>query len=119
MIGARVSKGFHRRIQSECVRREMSIQDLVVAGLKVYFASPAEWDHASMTFYTDDPNFTKKQADERNAWVNLWERYLSRMPQEKVQIMTTAMEWDLQMLKSSRRKSSNRGLGSKHQGAKR
>ena len=118
LIGARVSQGFHRRIQSECVRREMSIQDLIVAGLKLYFASPADWDHADMKFYTDAPNFTKKQVDERNAWMKLWNRYLSRMPQEKVQIMTTAMEWDLQMLKSSRRKSTNRGPASQQQGGK-
>jgi hypothetical protein len=104
LVGIRVLPNFHRRIQTECVRRDMSLQELVVAALKVYFASPVEWDHANVTFYSDDPNFTKKQADERNAWSDLWERYLTRMPREKVQIMTTAMEWDLQMLKSSRRK---------------
>jgi hypothetical protein len=90
-----------------------------VAALKVYFATPVDWDRAEMKFYYDDPNLTKEIANEQNAWSDLWQRYFSRMPREKVQVMTNAMEWDLQMLKSSRRKTSSRVLGSNKRKGKR
>src|SRR5579864_7372518 len=109
LVGARVPAPFHRRIQTECVRREMSAQELVVTALKVYFKMPVEWDRAEIKFYQDDPNYTQKQADERNVWTDLWDRYTTQMPREKIQIMTRAMEWDLTMQKSSRRKRLTRG----------
>ena len=110
LIGARVSESFHRRIQTERVRREMSTQELMVAALKVYFRMPVAFDRAEIRFYTDDPNYTQQQADERNAWTTLWDRYTSQMPREKILVMISAMEWDLTMQKSSRRKRRAPGL---------
>jgi hypothetical protein len=88
----------------------MSTQELVVAALKVYFHMPVAFDRAEIRFYTDDPNYTQQQADERNAWTTLWERYTSQMPREKILVMLSAMEWDLTMQKSSRRKRRAPGL---------
>lgn len=117
LVGVRVAPSFHRRIQTECVRRDMSLQELVVAALKVYFATPVDWDRVDMKFYDDDPDLTKEEANEQNAWSDLWQRYFTRMPKEKIQIIATAMQWDLQMLKSSRRKLARRvGRSSKQKG---
>jgi len=108
LIGIRVPPTFHRRIQTECVRRDLSLQEMVTAALKVYFHTPVEWDSVDMKFRYDDPKLGKTEATEWNALTDLWERYRRLLPQDKTRVMTNAMEWDLRMRKSSRRKSATR-----------
>jgi hypothetical protein len=104
LVGVRVSKRFRDRIDAECVRRDLSLQELIIAALKLYFATPRQWDYADVTFVVDDDNVSEQQAAERNSWGGLWERYLDRMPREKIELMVSAMKWDLLAKKSSRRK---------------
>jgi hypothetical protein len=104
-VGVRVSKTFHRRILTECARRDLSIQELLVAAMKWLFETPRkDWSHADLTFYYEDSGLTRKEAHELEAWSRLWEKYIQKVPREKIEVMEAAMQWDLRTLKSSRRK---------------
>lgn len=108
LVGVRVPEKFHQRIQSECLRRDMTLQEMVVAALKLYFRSPADWDYMSATYVKHGEageELPDEEVARRNAWLDLWTRYVNRMPEDKVTVFTHAMEWDLQAQKSSRRKS--------------
>src|SRR5882724_3246654 len=97
LIGIRVPQRFHRRIRTECLRRDLSLQDMVTDALKMYFKTPLTWDRADVKFRYDDPNITEAEADEWNALTDLWEKYRQLLPEAKTRIMTNAMEWDLRM----------------------
>jgi hypothetical protein len=45
---------------------------------------------------------------QRDAWLDIWLQYLNAMPEQKVDVMVKAMEWDLQAQRSSRRKTLRR-----------
>jgi hypothetical protein len=105
LIGARVPETFHRRIQSECVQREMSLQAIIVSALEHYFRkSPAGLRQAEVRFRVDAPKLTDEDTAERIAWSGLWAKYMDKMPREKIEIMANVFKWELQMLRSSRRK---------------
>lgn len=107
-VSVRVAESFRRRVQSECVRRDMSLQELVVAALRFYFRTPTDWDYAATTFIRrgeEDEELLEEEAAKRNAWLGLWVKYTDLMPEEKIEVMTRAMEWDLRAQKSARRKS--------------
>ena len=104
LVGVRVAEGFHRRIRSELVRRELSLQQMVVDALTLYFRTPVDWDYAATTYVLHDDKAAAEEAARRQASIDLFLKYIDRMPPEKVEVLTRAMEWDLQTLKSSRRK---------------
>ena len=82
------------------------MQEMVVAALKLYFRSPAEWDYMSATYVRhgdEGEELADEEVARRNAWLDLWTRYVNKMPAEKITVLTRAMEWDLQVQKSSRR----------------
>jgi hypothetical protein len=111
LLGFRVPARFRRRIESECIKREMSFQDLVTNALKVYFQTPSgDWKKANVAFLTFDDD----EKDDQQDWMQLWVNYMNKMPQEKTEVMARAMKFDLLQHKSSRRKkglSSERGAG--------
>jgi hypothetical protein len=93
----RASDRFLGFIKSECMKREMSLQDLITAALKVYMETPVDWTTAS--FITFDEENT-----ERYQWVEHWVDYIEKMPREKALLMVEVMKLDLLHYKSSRRK---------------
>jgi hypothetical protein len=102
LVGVRVPKSFHERIQRECRRRELSLKEMVIYALKLYFYTPVEdWDHGITTYFRSDQ---KEEADERQDWTVIWSKYLSKMPREKIEFIVKAMEWDLELLRKSGRK---------------
>lgn len=110
LVGVRVSPNFHRRIHTECVRRGQSLQDLVTTALEFYFKTTVSQPAVSNSPYVElkpPPGGFKLMAataQEFQAWLGLWEKYVEQMPREKIDIMVNAMEWDLLTQKSSRRK---------------
>ena len=104
LVGVRVPEPFHRRIQTELVRRDLSLQQMIVDALALYFKSPLDWDYAATTYVQHDAGDPESVMAERDAWMGLWVKYISQMPPEKVEVLTRVMEWDLRTLKSSRRK---------------
>ena len=104
LLGFRVPPRFHRRIESECIKREMSFQDVVTDALKVYFQTPhADWEKADVAFMTFDD-------DDKQDWMQLWVNYMNKMPKEKTELMAKAMKFDLLQHKSSRRKKGLRAV---------
>ena len=99
-INFRVSTRFRQRIESECIHREMTIQDLVTEALKVYFHAPDEWNTADLSFITFDDDVKAEQHE----WLKLWVKYFTKMPQEKVLLIVEVMKLDLLHYASSRRK---------------
>ncbi len=95
LIAARVSKTFHQRLQSECIRRESSLQELITMALQIFLDMPNE-KYKLITLDLSDSL--------KSARTKLWSTYLQRMPDDKIEVMLNAMKWDLQMKKSARRK---------------
>lgn len=105
-INFRVSPGFRRRIESESIKRDMSLQDLLTTALKFYFQTPPEdWKTAEYVAvsYSDDD-----EGSEESAWVQLWVKYMNAMPEEKSRLMADVMKLDLLHYRSSRRKAALR-----------
>jgi hypothetical protein len=111
LIGVRVPKAFHRRVMLECVSQDVSLQGLLMKALESYFEKPvADSNRANGNPSQGDPGLSDTANQEIKTWMTLWERYATQMPREKIDVMTSAMEWDLLMQKSSRRKITNKGL---------
>ena len=105
-VNFRVTDSFLNRIKSECIKREISLQELITNALKLSFQIPPhEWDQGMLYTYEEDKS-------EQSDWLSLWERYFSKMPREKVLLMVEVMKLDLRHYKSSRRKADLK----KHQG---
>jgi hypothetical protein len=113
LVGIRVTPNFHRRIQTECVRRDLSLQNLVVEALKEFFETPID-EGELIEIGTLEP----LRSAEEEAWHDLWAKYVRAMPREKIQVMTGAMEWDITMRKSSRRRQSVQGSKTRKSGGK-
>jgi hypothetical protein len=96
LLAARVSRPFHERVQSECIRREWSLQELVTTAIELFLEMPYE-KYKFITIDTAQSMRTK-----------LWSTYLEKMPDDKIEIMLNAMKWDLQMKKSARRKNAGK-----------
>jgi len=105
LVGVRVPAAFHRRIQAECVRRDLSMQELLTAALKFYFKTPiGQWEPVNVEVLVADEQAFDRDGTEDEVWSDLWEKYRKRMPREKIEVFTGAMQFDLRTLKSSRRK---------------
>jgi len=101
-IKFRVSARFRQRIESECIKRDMSLQDVVTTALKFYFQTPREdWEKADLIAmaFSDD-----KRGTEERDWVQLWIKFMNAMPEEKTRLMVEIMKLDLLHYRSSRRK---------------
>jgi hypothetical protein len=101
-INFRVSARFRQRIESECIKRDMSLQDVVTTALKFYFQTPPEdWEKADLIAmaFSDDERGT-----EERVWVELWIKFMNAMPEEKTRLMVEIMKLDLLHYRSSRRK---------------
>ena len=110
-INFRVSARFRQRIESECIKRDMSLRNLITTALRFYFQTPPEdWEKADMIAmaFSDD----ERGAEER-VWVQLWIKFMNAMPEEKTRLMVEVMKLDLLHYRSSRRKAALR----KHRGA--
>jgi len=98
-VGVRIPESFHQRIQSECLRRDLSLQEMVVDALKLYFRTPLEWDYATTTCVRhgeeEGQPLPEEEVARRNSWIGLWAKYVNAMPEEKIEVLTRAMEWDL------------------------
>ncbi|MBE0659923.1 MAG: hypothetical protein IH602_19675 [Bryobacteraceae bacterium] len=107
LVGVRVPEQFHSRISFECLRREVSLQQLVMDALRFYFKAPLGVEAMTMTYF--QPGQTESIKTEGTSRLNdprtdVWLRYIQSMPREKVEVLTKAMEWDLQAQKSARSK---------------
>ena len=114
LVGIRVTPNFHRRIQTECVRRNLSLQNLVIEALREFFQTAINGHAGLIEFGIVEPERTEEQA----AWHDLWDKYMRTMPREKIQVMTSAMEWDITMRKSSRCGQSVQGSRARKSGGK-
>lgn len=105
-VAFRVDADLYKRIQVEAVEREITIQDMFLDALKLYFQTPKgdKWDYAISTFVQHGDEITEAAVEERQTWASLCWRYINKMPREKVEILISALQWDLLMQKSSRRK---------------
>jgi hypothetical protein len=111
LIGFRVSESFQKRIESECIKREMSLQDLIGTALKQFFtltppASSNIFSAAASEFMKSLPP-AEASADERSEfedWLGLWVKYINDMPREKVLLIVEVLKLDLLHYRSSRRK---------------
>ena len=95
----RASDRFLDLIKSECLKREMSLQELMTASVKFYSQTPAEWDVG--TLFTTE----REKGIEQHNRLALWHQYIEKMPREKVLLIEKVMRLDLLHYKSSRRKS--------------
>lgn len=103
----RVDEKMYNRMHSEAVKREVSIQEMILYALQIYWRTPrTPWDYAELKFVSHDneQGRTQEEIDVRNHWLELWKRYTDRMPREKVEMVVKALEWDLKMKRSSRTK---------------
>ncbi len=101
----RVTTDFHKRIHTEAACREKSVQQMIQEALEMYFKTPSsQWDYAVTSFVTWGENASPKEADERQAWTELWIKCLNRLPHSITSVLADAMKWCLQTQKSSRRK---------------
>jgi hypothetical protein len=100
-IGFRVSEAFHKRIEAESIKRDLSVQDLVTCALQYYFTTPAEWDFSVSRFVTTSED---EKASEVKDWTDIWLKYVTAMPREKILLMAATMKLDLRHYKSSRRR---------------
>jgi hypothetical protein len=92
LLAARVSRKLHERVQSECVRREWSVQELITTAVELFLEMPYEkYEFVRLTPSDSLP-------------MKLWSTYMEKMPEEKIELMMNAMRWDLRMKKSSRRR---------------
>ena len=98
-VNVRVTDSFLNRVKSECIKREMSLQELITTAVKHYLQTP------TLTYEVVEPS-------EQDDWLSVWERFCERMPREKVLLMVEVMRLDLRHYKSSRRKADLK----KHQG---
>ena len=94
----RASDRFLDLIKSECLKREMSLQELMTASIKFYSQTPAEWDVG--TLFTTE----REKGLEQHNWLALWHQYIGKMPREKVLLIVEVMKLDLLHYRSSRRK---------------
>src|SRR3990170_1637266 len=81
-VNFRVTDSFLNRIKSECIKREMSLQELITTALKHYLHT------STLTYVLQEPS-------EQDDWLSLWERYCERMPREKVLLVVEVMKLDL------------------------
>ena len=107
LVGVRVPESFHQRIQAQCTLRGMTLQELVITALTIFFKVPTGSGRTVLAFV--EPKWkggkaSDKIANQTNAWMETWLGYIQSMPPEKVEIMAKAMQWDLGAQKSSRRK---------------
>jgi hypothetical protein len=99
-INFRVSARFRQLIESECIGREMSLQDFITAAVKFYSQTPRDdWKTADILTVSYDA-----EGFEEGTWVRLWAKYLNTMPEEKVRLIVEVMKLDLLHYRSSRRK---------------
>ena len=89
-VNFRVTDSLLTRIKSECIKREMSLQELITASVKFYAQTPPD-DWRSGTLYIHDD----EEGDEQNDWMTLWQKYFREMPREKVLLMVEVMRLDL------------------------
>ena len=102
-IGFRVTEAFQRRMETERIKREISTQDMIQTALKFWFDTPRDqdsWTHADIRFI----DAKDKEDQEATAWISLFEKYIDKMPREKVLFLVEMMKLDLSHYKSSRRK---------------
>src|SRR5262245_6155795 len=107
LMAARISKSFHDRVEAECARRDLSLQKLVTSAVAAYIAQPPDQE-------PPDPRNNDRGVPAHllslgwsqpgDVRLRLWSTYLDKMPDEKIDIMVSAMKWDLRMRKSARRK---------------
>ena len=104
LVGVRVPVDFHRRIQSELLRRDLTLQEMVVKALTRFFKTPVVYDYEATTYVRHPDKLSEEEVARRNTWQGLWTKYIGLMPREKIEVQVGSMEWDMRALKSSRRK---------------
>lgn len=110
-LSLRVSEKFYEQIQAEGIARDLSIQDMLEAGLKLLFSGPKHWDYVAQQFVTLDSKANRQEIARRLAWTRLWQRYMSEMPDVKTKQIAEVMKLDLLYYGSSRRKKPRRQPG--------
>ena len=103
-IGFRVDERLKQRIEAACIKRDLSLQDLMRYAVEDYIKAPENWDYKQEIYVLGDPKETREEVAERTSWFDLWLKYTNTMPKEKVEIMVNAMKMDLLNYRSSRRK---------------
>ena len=116
-IGFRVTEAVHKRIESESLKRGLSVQDLLTASFEYYSKTPREWEYSASTFVKADSEATDEEIAERLTWTTLWLKYIQSVPREEILIFADAIKYRLKDYKSSRRKKVS-GRPSKQAGAR-
>jgi hypothetical protein len=116
-IGFRVTEAVRRQVEAECLKRDLSVQDLFTASFEYYRKTPAEWDYGATAFVREGPDVTDEEIAERLTWTTLWLKYIQSVPREEILIFADAIKYRLKDYKSSRRKKVS-GRPSKQAGAR-
>lgn len=114
-VNFRVSPGFRQRIESECIRRETSVQDFITTAIKGLMTFvPTEHSAEGVgiisancaQFLKSVPpaEVSEEERSEFQDWLGLWVKYCNDMPREKVLLIVEVLKLDLLHYRSSRRK---------------
>jgi hypothetical protein len=103
-IGFRVTEALRKRIEADCLKRGLSVQDLFTFAYEYYSKTPVKWDYSASTFVREEDEATDERVEELKSWTDLWLKYIHSMPREKILLHAEAMKLDIQHYKSSRRK---------------
>jgi hypothetical protein len=104
-FGFRVTPAFHKRMQEEALRRDISLQDMILDALQLYFKTPVEdWDWGVATYIRYGEGVSDSDVELRNRWVDLFVRYLNEMPKKKAEFLVEFMKTDLKQSVGTRRK---------------
>ena len=81
------------------------MQDYIMSAIRLFSQTPPiPVDRIDIISYTNYGNVSQEEIDRRNLYLNLLQRYVNEMPPEKSEVLIKAIQWDLGMLKSTRRK---------------
>ncbi len=102
-IGFRATETTRKLIETEALKRDLSVQDFITCAVEYYSKTPSDWDYSASTF-VKNRGITDEQIKERQGWMSLWLKFMDRMPRAKVLLVVETIKLDLRHYKSSRRK---------------
>jgi len=116
-INFRVSPGFRQRIESECIKRETSLQNLIttaIKGLMTFVPTEQSAPPEAPGFVSANcdqflksvppPEVSEEERSEFQDWLGLWVKYINDMPRAKTLLIVEVLKLDLLHYHSSRRK---------------
>jgi hypothetical protein len=102
-IGFRATETTRKLIETEALKRDLSVQDFITCAVEYYSKTPSDWDYSASAF-VKNRGITDEQIKEQQGWMSLWLKFMDRMPRAKVLLVVETIKLDLRHYKSSRRK---------------